>query len=44
LWLDDCSWLDGPAATPERVITAGVNIGSLGVPSPHVTLVLVSMP
>jgi hypothetical protein len=26
------------------VITAGVNIGSLGVPTPHVTLVLVSIP
>jgi hypothetical protein len=42
--LDDRSWLDGPAATPEWVITASVAIGSIGVLFLHVTLVLVSMP
>jgi hypothetical protein len=34
--LDECSWLDGLAATPERVIAASVAPGSIGVATlPH---------
>jgi hypothetical protein len=36
--------LDGPAATLERVITASVAIGSIGVPFLHITEVRISIP